>query len=124
MKKIFFVLFISLGLISLVACSEKGKVLTYQGEGENWRASYEITDSNLSYTIFYIGKEKKPETIDYAISHRDRNSETKNYSLNEDGLIQSTKPYTKNNSQHQMDESVSVKISWDGKEEYLVLKSK
>ncbi|WP_211356428.1 hypothetical protein [Psychrobacillus lasiicapitis] len=70
------------------------KCFTFQGEGENWRASYEITDSNLSYTIFYIGKEKVPETIDYTISHnyRGRKLEVKNYSLNEDGLIQSTKP--------------------------------
>lgn len=57
--------------------------------GENWRASYEITDSNLSYTIFYIGNENVPKSIDYAISHnyRGRSLEVKNYLLNEDGLI-------------------------------------
>ncbi|WP_391117010.1 hypothetical protein [Psychrobacillus sp. L3] len=126
MKKILLVLIISLGLISLAACSEKGKVFTFQGEGENWRASYEITDSNFSYTIFYIGKEKVPETIDYTISHnyRGRNLEVKNYSLNEDGLIQSTIPNTTEDSLHQVDESISVKISWDGKEEELILPRK
>ncbi|MEK4485772.1 hypothetical protein MHH81_09235 [Psychrobacillus sp. FSL H8-0484] len=126
MKKLLLVLVISLGLISLAACSEKGKVFTFQGEGENWRASYEITDSNFSYTIFYIGKEKVPEMIDYNISHnyRGRNLEVKNYPINEDGLIQSTTPDNNGDQLLQVDESITVTISWDGKEEELILPRK
>lgn len=123
MKKLLLVLIISLGLIPLAACSEKGQVFTFQGEGENWRASYEITDSNLSYTIFYIGKEKVPETIDYTISHnyRGRNLEVKNYPLNEDGLIQSTTPDNSKDTLHQVDSNITVTINWEDKEEELKL---
>ena len=126
MKKLFLVVVISLGMIFLVACSEKGKVYTFQGEGENWRASYEMTESNLSYTIFYIGKEKVPETIDYTISHyyRGRNLEVTNYPINEDGLIQSTKPDNNDEQLRPVDASITVKISWDGKEEELILPRK
>lgn len=126
MKKILLVLVITFGLISLVACSEKGKVYTFQGEGENWRASYEMTESNLSYTIFYIGKEKVPETIDYTISHyyRSRNLKVTNYPINEDGLIQSTTPDNNEEQIRPVDASITVTISWNGKEEELILQRK
>ncbi|WP_186673014.1 hypothetical protein [Sporosarcina sp. BP05] len=48
----------------------------------------------------------------------------KNYPLNKDGLIESTKPDSTEDSLHQVDESIALKISWEGKEEVLNLKRK
>lgn len=112
-----------LGLILLVACSEKESI-PFKEKG-NWRASYEITESNLSYTIFFCGKEKVlkrlttlfPIIIGVEIR-------IKNYRINEDDLIQSTTPDNNGDHLHQVEESITVSISWDDKEEELILPRK
>lgn len=100
-----------LGLILLVACSEKGKY-SFQGKGGNWRASYELTESNLSYTIFLCGKEKvlkRLTTLFPIIIGVEIRS--KNYRINEDDLIQSTTPDNNGDQLHQVGESITVSIS-------------
>ncbi|WP_225986189.1 hypothetical protein [Psychrobacillus glaciei] len=109
-------------LALLVACSKKGKVATYQGESENWRASYDFGESTTSYTIAYISKDKVPETIDYDISLRVSNRKATNSPLDKSGIIYSTKPTTSNESLQLVDgESISIKINWEDKTEKLIL---
>lgn len=120
-KKILLISLISIALVFLFLYYQTGKTATLRGKGDNWKASYAVNDYNISYTIAYIGEEKVPKTIDYVISpiYGGQVTESKNYQLNSIGVIRGTE--IAGDIKLQDDESIYVKISWDGKEEILNL---
>lgn len=117
MKKMWIVML----LVLLVACSNKGEVLTFQAEGKDWKASYEVGEVNTTYTIVYIGKDKAPKTFDYTVAPIFGSSKTEatDSILNEDGFIQKTEQIL--GARIQKDESINIEINWNGKTENLLL---
>ncbi|WP_054025068.1 hypothetical protein [Bacillus sp. FJAT-28004] len=106
-------------MISIISGCSKGEKITFKGKSENWNVVFDISMATNDkeknegrYTIKYTGNSVYEGKIDYEIKGTYLN-ESGTFPLKE-GKVESS---TIDNYPYQLEEEISIRIIWDGKEE-------